>query len=956
MSNRFHTKWHRRNHHTYGNSQNPDASFDPIASPAQPFLGDFSIQGGISAVAPASAYGVYIYTNNTALCAYAATRAGYFNSQGPMGVEIYDSKSRAISAYAPFIGLDVVSDTRAISAFGGVIGGEFYSPQYALSAYGGVFGASITSPVRAISAFGGSIGIEVGSPLIALSAYGNQIGAVISSNTVALSTGGGDNDPYPNSLAPYDGPAYISKNVLNNRTGIFTEDPLSAFHVTGGTLLDGHCTITGNLSVLRDFTYFDTYVYITSATQIILENNSSESPALLVSNTGENYVMQVFDGGGTTMSGASPSGYPALIVDGHSSRPGYVGLGTLLPNNPLTVVGTISGSKKIQIGYNATASGYYSSVLGGFNNTASGTESSVLGGYGNNASGCYSSVAGGINNTASGYRSFVGAGSGNNASASGSVILAGRKNTSSGSSSLVGTGTCNTANATDTSVLAGVCNIASNARSTVLNGCLNTASGSFSIIGNGNSNTASGAYSFVASGSANNTNNQANAFILGSNLTAPLSNYTYVNNISAAGYSRNQYSVVDSSFNGRTLTTGNDKTLMVQSNTTASGYASFQNLFNGVSASTDISIFNNNNAYVDLGINNTGYNGSLYSSAFTIASANDAYLFSNSSANNLVIGTANGADLVFFTGGTLSGVKVNGGNEALRIKSSGNVGIGTSAPSEALTIFGNISASGNITIGNSITSRYLSLIHGVPNDGVNPVLFIGERGDGTVGSINGLLSGFNTTYDEIANRYAIVTNFGDNTAFPAITALSISLSGNIYGPNNNTIIPKTIWSNSLLNTNPYVQNNSTTGITGPTDVLKVTLAPWTTYNIKLVLPITINTNARAINPLVNVKSSAAIPANFISILGTYGQSGASRTGRASRITSTPAGGNIFGTDLGPGVTNAYTNTSDAIVEMNGIIKTATQTDLTVILTLSSMNVNDSISIFQNSSLIAQDLY
>ena len=622
MSNRFHTKWHRRNHHTYGNSQNPDASFDPIASPAQPFLGDFSIQGAISAVAPASAYGVYIYTNNTALCAYAATRAGYFNSAGPMGVEVYDSKTRAISAYAPFIGLDVVSNTRAISAFGGLVGGEFYSPQFALSAYGQTIGASIASFRRAVSAFGGSIGIEVGSPNIALSAYGNQIGAVISSNTVALSTGGRANDPYPNPSTPYNGPAYVSKNVLNNRTGIFTENPLSAFHVTGGTLLDGHCTITGNLSVLRDFTYLDTYVYITSATQIVLKNNSNESPALLVSNTGENYVMQVFDGGGTTMSAASPSGYPALIVDGHSSRPGYVGLGTLLPNNPLTVVGTISGSQRLQIGYAATASGCYSSILGGYNN---------------NASGCYSSIAGGINNTASGYRSFVGAGSGNNASNSGSVILAGRKNTSSGSSSLIGTGTCNTANATDTSVLAGVCNLASSTRSTVLNGCLNTASGSFSIIGNGNSNTASsvysyvgagsgniasGAYSFIASGSANNTNNQSNTFILGSNLTAPLPNFTYVNNISAAGYSYKQYSVTDSSFGGRNFTTGNDKTLMVQSSSTASGYVSLQNLFNGVSASTDISIFNNTGAYVDLGINSIGYNGALYSSAFTVASAN----------------------------------------------------------------------------------------------------------------------------------------------------------------------------------------------------------------------------------------------------------------------------------------------------------------------------------------------
>ena len=761
MSNRFHTKWHRRNHHTYGNSSNPDASFDPIASPAQPFLGDFSIQGAISAVAPASAYGVYIYTNNTALCAYAATRAGYFNSAGPMGIEVYDSKSRAISAFAPQIGLDIGSTIRAISAYGGTVAGEFYSPQYALSAYGGIFGASITSPIRAISAFGGviggefyspqyalsayggKIGINVGSPNIALSARGNNIGAVISSNTVALSTSG-FSEPFPNPSQPYFGPAYVSKNVLNNRTGIFTENPLSAFHVTGGTLLDGHCTITGNLSVLRDFTYLDTYVYITSATQIVLQNNSNESPALLVSNTGENYVMQVFDGGGTTMSGASPSGYPALIVDGHSSRPGYVGLGTLLPNNPLTVVGTISGSQRLQIGYNATASGLYSSVAGGQNNTASGNYSNVAGGCANNACGNYSNVAGGCCNTASGYISNVAGGRGNNASRNFSNVAGGNFNNACGTFSNVAGGSSNNACGYSSNVAGGTFNKASGCYSNVAGGCGNTASGNYSNVAGGccnnacgcysnvaggRCNTASGVYSFVAAGSSNNTNNQTNTFILGSNLIAPLSSYTYVNNISAAGYSCNQYSVTDSTFNNRITTKGNDKTLAVQNSTTVSGYVSIQNLYNGLSASTDVSIFNNNGAYVDLGINSTGYNGYLYSSVFNIASANDAYLFSNASTNNLAIGTANTSDLVFFTGGTLSGVKVAGGNEAMRIKNSGNVGINVSNPATTLSINGTLSASGNVSFGSSLTSNgNITINNGLYTNSV----FTGLNGDGVI--------------------------------------------------------------------------------------------------------------------------------------------------------------------------------------------------------------------------------
>lgn len=69
MSNLLHPKFHRRNHHTYGNTANPDASHDPIASPESPFLGDFVLSGGLSACAPLSAYAGYFYSNNTAIIA-----------------------------------------------------------------------------------------------------------------------------------------------------------------------------------------------------------------------------------------------------------------------------------------------------------------------------------------------------------------------------------------------------------------------------------------------------------------------------------------------------------------------------------------------------------------------------------------------------------------------------------------------------------------------------------------------------------------------------------------------------------------------------------------------------------------------------------------------------------------------------------------------------------------------
>lgn len=46
---RFHNKWHRRSHHTSPSIGYPDSATDPIASPAEPFQGDFIITGNLSA-------------------------------------------------------------------------------------------------------------------------------------------------------------------------------------------------------------------------------------------------------------------------------------------------------------------------------------------------------------------------------------------------------------------------------------------------------------------------------------------------------------------------------------------------------------------------------------------------------------------------------------------------------------------------------------------------------------------------------------------------------------------------------------------------------------------------------------------------------------------------------------------------------------------------------------------
>jgi hypothetical protein len=123
-----------------------------------------------------------------------------------------------------------------------------------------------------------------------------------------------------------------------------------------------------------------------------------------------------------------------------------------------------------------------------------------------------------------------------------------------------------------------------------------------------------------------------------------------------------------------------------------------QNLTPGVSASTDISFYNDlGTIYHDIGINSSAFNGNIYSPKFNVVGPNDSYHYTTSA--NLVLGTTGSTgDLIFFTGGSLSGTSINSGNERMRIvntnavNNGGFVGINTSNPTQQLTVVGNVSA------------------------------------------------------------------------------------------------------------------------------------------------------------------------------------------------------------------------------------------------------------------------
>jgi hypothetical protein len=178
--------------------------------------------------------------------------------------------------------------------------------------------------------------------------------------------------------------------------------------------------------------------------------------------------------------------------------------------------------QKIRTQATQVASGLYSVIAGGQNNTSSNDATTVGGGQGNIANYSYATVGGGLDNTANYDYAFVGGGEGNSAGTSGThaTVVGGNANQASGQYSFIGGGGSNTS---------------SGFYSTVGGGHLNDSTSSYAFVGGGYDNTASGTNSTVVGGSQNNTNGKQNAHIIGSNITAPLSNYAYVNNLSTTG-------------------------------------------------------------------------------------------------------------------------------------------------------------------------------------------------------------------------------------------------------------------------------------------------------------------------------------------------------------------------------------------------------------------------------------
>ncbi|MCC7050566.1 MAG: hypothetical protein IT239_02145, partial [Bacteroidia bacterium] len=331
----------------------------------------------------------------------------------------------------------------------------------------------------------------------------------------------------------------------------------------------------------------------------------------------------------------------------------------------------------------------------------------------------------------------------------------------------------------------------------------------------GNANTASGSYSLYSNVAGSGaTAIGKGAMYYANNAVSPFTNYNV-----ALGFEALRGST-DASAN-----TGNNNTALgyqtLRSNTTgdnntASGLSSLSSNTMGQynTASGVQSLYNNTT-----GSNNTA-SGSYSLFGNTTGCNNNAlgYL-ADVGSNNLTNATAIGAMAYVTTNNSMVLGSINGVNGAI---ANTNVGIGTTAPSQALSVAEKfqVNASGNIIKLNNVTTSFPAA-----QGGANTVLTNNGSGGLTWASVTGTLSGGSNNYltkwsgantATTSVLYDNGTNVGLGTASPtslfsvgASSQFQVNSSGNIVKINNLT----TSFPAAQGGANTVLTNNGSGGLT-----------------------------------------------------------------------------------------------------------------------------------------------
>jgi len=462
-------------------------------------------------------------------------------------------------------------------------------------------------------------------------------------------------------------------------------------------------TITSKVSIGPGHTNTGSDAFVTGALSTASGNNATVSGGLTNTASGDRSTVS---GGGLNLASQ-----PFATVGGGGA------------NNATAPSSVIGG------GFGNVASGNSATVSGGAFDTASNDNATVGGGKSNRATGNSATVGGGNGNTASGEGATVGGGGINTASGAAATVGGGSANIASGSQATVGGGAANTAMGNSATVGGGQSNTATNNWATVGGGFSNTASNEFAMVGGGRENSASSLYATVGGGSVNNAtapssvvgggyDNDASgnsatvsggAFntASGQNSTVPggYSNNASGNNSLAAGRRAKanhlgSFVWADSTVDADFSSTGNNQFLIRASGGVGIGTNSPQAALHVVGENIRVE----QNGLPRFSLNSSGaaadqkkWQNYASTTALNFTALNDA-----ENAETFWLQVARGA------GTAITSVTFP----------SGNVGIGTTTPSEKLHVVGNICATG--TIAACSDARYKTNLREIP-DALNKV-------------------------------------------------------------------------------------------------------------------------------------------------------------------------------------------------------------------------------------------
>jgi hypothetical protein len=253
--------------------------------------------------------------------------------------------------------------------------------------------------------------------------------------------------------------------------------PITGGTITGSLSVNNDVTIFGNLTAKGTTTFSNTIFATTSALSVIHIGN--DEPALYVAANGTGDLASFYD---------YDTGVEMFHIGGADGSHPNIGIKTSTPDKALTVNGEISANNLIYDGVGN------SSLWNSVYTTVNATSSKWVDVYNTQA---YTIIS----------LSSVKPVEGEN-----DIVNSLHSNIAGGNNNLI--------EYADWSVIGG--------------GIWNSLSGMFNTIPGGAYNSIYGKYSSILGGTAN-INPSENAHIIGSNITATLSNYTYVNNISSQG-------------------------------------------------------------------------------------------------------------------------------------------------------------------------------------------------------------------------------------------------------------------------------------------------------------------------------------------------------------------------------------------------------------------------------------